>query len=205
MISSGSTILKLASALRNEYNAGNIFVGIVHGKQTQEVLNKFFKETDRKGNPLIQDIVSTDTISSQISKVSVADLIVEFLVENQIQANILAEEEAGVPSIALILPYRLAGAGDIVFMVNTAQKLKQLHPEIPIKVIFLNHDDYIFLDSIKLLSGFESGKNIQRLYGITYINAMGSIENVNKFVGKNDLAIVYAIYQDSMLKLVEIQ
>ena len=199
VISGGSTIIKLAKLLKDKYNAGDIYAGSVHGKQSKEALARFLSATDAKGKPLIKEIISTDTIVSQTSRVSVSELIVEFLREHHTTARIFADEKAGRPSIALILPYRLAGVGDVVFMVNTARKLKQMYPSMPVKVIFFKEDDYIFLDKVKLLSGFECNKNIQRLYGITYINAMGSVETLNEFVGRNDLAIIYAIYPDEYI------
>jgi ribose-phosphate pyrophosphokinase len=199
VISGGSTIIKLARLLKDRYNAGDIYVGTVHGKQAETALAAFLSAADAKAKPLIKDIISTDTIVSQTSKVSVSELIVEFLREHQVKAGIITDEEAGKPAITLILPYRLAGADDVVFMVNTARKLKQLYPGMPVKVIFFKEDDYMFLDRIKLLSGFKSNKNIQRLYGITYINAMGSVKMLNEFVGRNDLAIIYAIYPDEYI------
>jgi ribose-phosphate pyrophosphokinase len=196
VVSGGSTVIKLARLLKDEYGAGDIYFGSVHGKQSPENLKKFHSETDRNNKLLIKDIISTDTVSSETSKVSVAEIIVEFLREHQAKVRIFVEEEMGRPSIALMLPERLAGAGDIVFMVNAAEKLKQVYPNIPIKVIFHRMEDYVFLNDIKLVSGFDLKKNIQRRGRVTYINAMNNIKEANAFVGEHDLVIVYAIYQD---------
>ena len=182
VVSGGSTVIKLARLLKDEYGAGDIYFGSVHGKQSLENLKKFHSETDKNNKPLVKDIISTDTVLSETSKVSVAEIIVEFLREHQARARIFAEEEMGTPSIALILPERLDGAGDVVFMINAAERLKQIYPDIPIKVIFYRMEDYAFLDSIKLIGGFDLKKNIQRRGRVTYINAMNNIKVVNDFI-----------------------
>ncbi|MDD3345464.1 MAG: ribose-phosphate diphosphokinase, partial [Candidatus Omnitrophica bacterium] len=194
VISGGSTAVKLASILKNRHGASRVFVGTVHGKQSDDSLAMFRSLKDSTGLPLIDDIISTDTIASPTNRVSVSEVIVEFLREHLVTAEAL--DGLDTPSISLILPYRLAGAGDVVFMVNTAQKLKQIYPSLPIKVIFLKNDDYLFLSKIKLISNFDGQRNIQRLGGVTYINALDSRERMENFIGKNDLVMLYAVYAD---------
>ncbi|MDD5725598.1 MAG: hypothetical protein PHX28_05585, partial [Candidatus Omnitrophica bacterium] len=162
--------------------------------QSEESLAVFNSLTDKKGLPLIDEIISTDTIASSTNRVSVSEVIVEFLREHLVSAEAL--DGIDTPSITLILPYRLAGAGDVVFMVNTAQKLKQIYPSLPIKVIYLKNDDYLFLGKIKLVSGFEGQRNIQRLGGVTYINARDSRDRMEEFTGAKDLVMLYAVYPD---------
>jgi ribose-phosphate pyrophosphokinase len=194
VISGGSTAVKLSYILKDKYEASRVFLGTVHGKQSEESLAVFNSLTDKKGLPLIDEIISTDTIASSTNRVSVSEVIVEFLREHLVSAEAL--DGIDTPSITLILPYRLAGAGDVVFMVNTAQKLKQIYPSLPIKVIFLKSDDYLFLGKIKLISGFEGQRNIQRLGGVTYINALDSRERMEEFTGQKDLVMLYAVYPD---------
>ncbi|MFA6358535.1 MAG: phosphoglycerate kinase, partial [Candidatus Omnitrophota bacterium] len=197
VISGGATVTKLARILRDKYGSADIFVGTVHGKQSEESLTELMSLTDKHALPLLREVISTDTIFSQTNRVSVAEVIVEYLREHLATAEVLAERE--IPSVTLILPYRLAGAGDVVFMVNTAQKLKQIYPTLPVKVIFLKNDDYVFLSKIKLISNFDNQRNIQRLGGITYINALDSKEKMEKFIGERDLVILYAIYSDEYI------
>ncbi|MDD5116644.1 MAG: ribose-phosphate diphosphokinase, partial [Candidatus Omnitrophica bacterium] len=194
VISGGSTAVKLSYILKDKYGASRVFLGTVHGKQSEESLRVFNSLTDRQGLPLINDIISTDTIASSSNRVSVSEVIVEFLREHLVTAEAL--DGIDTPSITLILPYRLAGAGDVVFMVNTAQKLKQIYPSLPIKVIYLKNDDYLFLGKIKLVSGFEGQRNIQRLGGVTYINARDSRDRMEEFTGAKDLVMLYAVYPD---------
>ncbi|MDD5504204.1 MAG: ribose-phosphate diphosphokinase [Candidatus Omnitrophica bacterium] len=200
VISGGSTIVEMARLLRDRYGAKDIFAAVVHGKQSSRALETFLSCRDDNGLLLIKEIISTDTVVSAASRVSVAKLIIESLLEYQ---PFLASDRAlntRNPSIVLILPRKLAGAGDIVFMVNAAQRLKQAYPHIPVKVIFLEDKSCKFLNQIKLVPGFNAENRIRRFGGITYINAGDDVKEVEKRVGKNDFTIIYAVYQDEYME-----
>ena len=192
VVSGGSTLVKLAIMLKNDFGVRRVFAGTAHGKQSNKNLAYFRSLKDDSGRPVFDDIIATDTVVSPTSKVSIAELIVEFL-----KAQMEYEEK---PAIDLILPRRLAGYGDFMFALNIARKLKSMHPRLPVKVIFFRDRDYRELDKIKPVPGFDSSKPSQTSGGITYINAGDSREKVNELVGERDLAIIFGVCHGEYIK-----
>lgn len=71
IISTGGTIINASKILKNE-KAKNIFVGCVHPVLVGDALMKIYLSG-------VKEIVGTDTLSSPISKVSVAPLLANTL------------------------------------------------------------------------------------------------------------------------------
>jgi ubiquinone/menaquinone biosynthesis C-methylase UbiE/tetratricopeptide (TPR) repeat protein len=116
-------------------------------------------------------------------------------------------------AINIILPQRMAGLGDLVFVANAGQVLRQIFPDKEIRIIFYNLGDFKLACRIKLLKGLNPQASDQNVEGLRFIDLLRYFkkrhpeEPENPFIlekqlwykaqkeiiGKEDVSIVYAL------------
>lgn len=124
---------------------------------------------------------------------------------------LLSDKDFGVLNI--ILHKRMAGLGDLVFVVNTAQAFHQALPNKKIRLILHNNDDFLLIKTTKLLKNLNTDLAIQEIEGgIEVVNAdklgtecmpaekerFGIQQNPwywaqEKLIKDDDVSIVYAL------------
>ncbi len=106
------------------------------------------------------------------------------------ELNARAEDFGG---INVILHRRLAGMGDLIFVLNAAFNLKRKYPGKEVRAIFHSEDDYNIVGSQNLAKGFDASKDAQTIDGVRFVKADEG--KAKGLIGSDDVSLVYMLFQ----------